>query len=173
MIQFFYICAYKTVKRMKTIVITDISEIESIIHSCNVCYVGMADEKGMPYVLPMNFGYKDHTIYLHSGPTGRSISTLELNPMVCITFCSGRELVAQDQDVACSYRMRSKSVIAWGKVRFVEDQDRKVDALNIIMKQYTDRPFKYADPAVVNVKIWEVPVDEISCKGFGIPYSNR
>lgn len=28
--------------------------------------VGMADTDGTPYVLPMNFGYKDGVIYLHS-----------------------------------------------------------------------------------------------------------
>lgn len=156
---------------MKTTVTNDIKEIESVIHTCDLCYVGMADEKGVPYVLPMNFGYKDNVIYLHSGQTGRSISILEHNPKVCITFCSGHELVAQHPDVACSYRMRSKSVIAWGDVTFVEDFNQKVEALDIIMKQYSDKTFHYGDPAVRNVKIWKVPVEEICCKGFGMPHN--
>ena len=73
-------------------------------------------------------------------------------------------------EVACSYRMRASSVICWGNVVFEEDYDKKVEALDILMKQYTDRPFTYGRPAVLNVKIWRVDIDEISCKEFGAPY---
>ena len=126
--------------------------------------------KGTPYVLPMNFGYKDGVIYLHSAQDGRSISILERNPKVCITFSIDHALVFQHPEVACSYRMRSKSVIAWGKVAYEEDFDKKVEALDIIMKQYSDKTFRYSDPAVRNVKIWTVDIDEVSCKEFGAPH---
>ena len=141
---------------MKTLIHTDKEQIESIIRQSDVCFVGMADTDGTPYVLPMNFGYKDGVIYLHSAQDGRSISILERNPKVCITFSS--------------YRMRSKSVIAWGKVAYEEDFDKKVEALDIIMKQYSDKTFRYSDPAVRNVKIWTVDIDEVSCKEFGAPH---
>lgn len=52
---------------MKTLIHTDKEQIESIIRQSDVCFVGMADTDGTPYVLPMNFGYKDGVIYLHSG----------------------------------------------------------------------------------------------------------
>jgi hypothetical protein len=35
------------------------------------------------------------------------------------------------------------------------------------MKNYTDRQFKYSNPAVSNVKVWRVKVDEITAKAFG------
>ena len=66
--------------------------------------------------------------------------------------------------------MRASSVICWGNVVFEEDYDKKVEALDILMKQYTDRPFTYGRPAVVNVKVWRVDSDEITCKEFGAPY---
>ena len=50
---------------MKTLIHTDKEQIESIIRQSDVCFVGMADTDGTPYVLPMNFGYKDGVIYLH------------------------------------------------------------------------------------------------------------
>ena len=62
---------------MKTLIHTDKEQIESIIRQSDVCFVGMADTDGTPYVLPMNFGYKDGVIYLHSAQDGRSISILE------------------------------------------------------------------------------------------------
>ena len=155
---------------MKTLVHTEKEHIEEIIRSCDVCFVGLADTDGTPYVIPMNFGYQNGVIYLHSAQEGRSISILERNPKVCVTFSTDHDLVFQHPEVACSYRMRSKSVIGWGKVRFEEDFDKKTEALNIIMKQYSDKEFRYSDPAVKNVKIWLVDLDEITCKEFGAPH---
>ena len=43
---------------MKTLIHTDKEQIESIIRQSDVCFVGMADTDGTPYVLPMNFGPK-------------------------------------------------------------------------------------------------------------------
>ena len=82
-------------------------------------------------------------------------------------------LVFQNEEVACSYRMKAKSVIAWGKVVYEEEEARKREALDIIMKQYVERPFRYSDPSVRNVKIWRVDVEEITCKEFGAPHPNR
>ncbi len=155
---------------MKTLTHEDKALVEEVIRSCDICFVGMADTDGTPYVIPMNFGYQDGVLYLHSAQEGRSISILERNPRVCISFCTDRELLYQNEQVACSYRMRAKSVIAWGTVVYTEDFDAKVKALDIIMRQYTDREFKYGAPAVRNVKIWQIPLDDVSCKEFAAPY---
>lgn len=155
---------------MKTLVHTEKEHIEATIRSCNICFVGMADTDGTPYVIPMNFGYHEGVIYLHSGQEGRSISILERNPKVCITFSTGHHLVFQHPEVACSYSTRSTSVIASGKVRFEEDLEKKTEALHIIMKQYSDKEFRYSDPAVKNVKIWVIEPETITCKEFGLSH---
>ena len=64
--------------------------------------------------------------------------------------------------------MKSKSVIVWGTVSFEEDFDKKIEALNIIMKNYTDGEFKYSAPAVKNVKVWKVEIDKMTAKEFGV-----
>ncbi|MDR2920758.1 MAG: pyridoxamine 5'-phosphate oxidase family protein [Tannerella sp.] len=155
---------------MKTIVHTDKEFLESTIRECEVCYVGMVDTDGMPYVLPMNFGYQDGIVYLHSAREGRSIDILEQNPNVCLVFNPENKLVHQHPDVACSYRMRSKSVMGWGKVIFEEAFDLKVKSLNIIMKNYSNKQFEYSDPAIDNVKIWCVKLEKVTCKEFGAPH---
>lgn len=152
---------------MKTLEITGREEMEAVIARCGICFVGMADTDGTPYVIPMNFGYENGSVYLHSAPDGRSIDILRRNPRVCLTFATGHELVFQHPEVACSYSMRSESVLAWGKVNFIEDMQQKREALNILMRHYADRPFVYSDPAVKNVKVWKVTVDTLTCKAFG------
>jgi len=66
---------------MRTVSVEEQHRIEALIRTCPLCYVGMADENGIPYVLPMNFGYEDEIVYLHSAPEGHSISILEKIPM--------------------------------------------------------------------------------------------
>ncbi|GAO28427.1 pyridoxamine 5'-phosphate oxidase family protein [Geofilum rubicundum] len=155
---------------MKTLVHKDQELIETIIRRCDICFAGVVTPENTPYVIPMNFGYQNGIIYLHSAPTGRVITALENNAHICITFSTDHELAFQHPQVACSYRMKSKSVIAFGQVTFIEDMDQKREALNIIMEQYSDKQFEYSDPAVRNVKIWAIPIDEISCKEFGAPH---
>ena len=80
------------------------------------------------------------------------------------------KLAYQNEQVACSYRIKGASVIAEGQVVFEEDFDEKVKALDIIMRQYTQRPFTYGAPSVRNVKIWKVAIESVCRKDFGVPY---
>jgi len=157
---------------MMTVTVDERSLIEEIISKNQVCYVGIIDSVGRPYVIPMNFGYQDDVIYLHSGQEASSIESLNINPDVCITFCTEPTLTHQNEQVACSYRMKCASIICRGKVVFEENFDEKVKALNIIMKQYTKREFTYSEPAVNNVCIWKIEIEEITTKVFGVHHPN-
>lgn len=157
---------------MKTYSIEENERVDRILKSEQICFVGFSDENALPYVLPMNYGYDESAIYLHSGPEGKSIRILEHNPNVCITFCTQPKLVWQHPDVACSYRMQSESVICNGKVEFVEEYSEKERILGIIMRQYSDNDFKYSTPSIKNVKIWKVLIDSVSAKEFGVKRPN-
>ena len=99
---------------MKTFSVEEKENIEKIINSSKLCYVGMVDDKGSPYVLPMTFGYNEGR--LPSFCTRRkAIRILCKNPKVCIAFCTDPELIWQHPDVACSYRMRAGSALCKGK----------------------------------------------------------
>ncbi|MFR9165709.1 MAG: pyridoxamine 5'-phosphate oxidase family protein [Dysgonomonas sp.] len=152
---------------MVTITVEERSLMNDIIRSNKVCYVGMVDTESMPYVLPMNFGFRDDVLYLHSAQEGKSISSLNKNPNVCITICSDPAIVYQDEEVACSYRVKGSSVMCRGKVVFIEDYDEKVKALDVIMSQYTNKKFSYSKPSVENVKVWKVEIEDITTKIFG------
>jgi nitroimidazol reductase NimA-like FMN-containing flavoprotein (pyridoxamine 5'-phosphate oxidase superfamily) len=155
---------------MKTITITDTAGMEQIISECRICFVGFAGPDGEPYVLPMNFAYHEGLIILHSAPFGTHLQILETNNRVCITFCTDGKLVYQHPDVACSYRMDSKSVVCKSTIRFEEELDKKEELLNIFMKKYSDKSFKYSLPALKNVKIWVAEVHEMTAKAFGQPH---
>jgi nitroimidazol reductase NimA-like FMN-containing flavoprotein (pyridoxamine 5'-phosphate oxidase superfamily) len=157
---------------MRTSFIADKEEMEAIINHCDICFVGMIEEDGTPYVIPMNFGYSNDEVILHSGPHGKHLDLLALNNRVCITFSSGHKLVYQHPEVACSYSMTSKSVLCKGAVTFVEDIEEKEQLLNVLMRNYTKREFRYSAPALRNVKVWRVHVEEMTGKAFGQNFKN-
>lgn len=146
-------------------------EAEKIIAGTKICFVGFASPDGTPYVLPMNFGYTDGIIYLHSAPVGSHLDILRQNNRVCITFCVGDKLVFQHPDVACSYRMRSDSAMCKGRVVFVEDVEEKTMAMNVMMQHYVERDFPYSMPAIRNVKVWKIAVESFSCCYFGLTHA--
>jgi nitroimidazol reductase NimA-like FMN-containing flavoprotein (pyridoxamine 5'-phosphate oxidase superfamily) len=151
---------------MHTLEITAREEMDDIISRARICYVGVTDADGNPYVFPMNFGYRDGVLYLHSGPDNSSLERLRSCPQICVTFCVGDELVYQDEQMGCSYRMKSKSVICRGEVSFPDSMDAKREALDIIMKHYTDARVRYSDPAVRNVCIWKMNIRSMTAREY-------
>lgn len=153
---------------MKANIFTDWNKIETIINKCESCTIAMVDENNMPYVLPFNFGYENKTIYFHGAKVGKKVDILKNNNNVCIAFNTDSKMNIQNENVACSYSMRYRSVLANGKVEIIEDFDEKIRILNVIMKKYTQRDdFSYGNPSVNNVAIFKVVIDSISGKEYG------
>ena len=151
---------------MRTIFINSKDEIKEIIRSSKTCYLAMADEN-RPYVLPMNFALDGDFVILHSAQSGRMWETIKKNPKVCINWTLGEELAWQDVRSGCSYRVKSKSVLVEGEVEFVDDFDEKLRCLEILMAHYSKREFKFNPPAVKNVGIIRIRINQISAKEFG------
>lgn len=152
---------------MKNKAILNIKEIEEIITKCDVCNISMVDSSNMPYVIPMNFGYSDGVIYFHGSPKGKKIDVLSNNSSVCISFSTDHELRWQNDNVACSYSMKYRSAIAYGKATFITEAEEKIKALNVVMKNYTDRSFKYNDPAIRDVNVFKVTVEKLEGRIYG------
>jgi len=152
---------------MKSRILSFEPEIEAIIQKCQYCSLAMIDADGMPYVIHMNFGFRNKTVYFHSGPEGKKLKALENDPNVCVAFSTDHLLRWQNTEVACSYSMKYRSVLVHGKVKFIEDSDEKMDALNVIMKQYTDEEYKYSAPAIENVCVFSVDAEKIEGRAYG------
>jgi len=151
---------------MRTHFIHDRKEIDAILKQCKTCYVAMSIDD-VPYILPMNFAMDGERVILHSAQQGRMWETIKKNPKVCINWTLGEELAWQDEQVGCSYRVKSKSVIIEGTAEIVEDFDEKERLFNHFMTQYSDLPFKFSSPAIRNVGVLIVPIEKLSAKEFG------
>jgi hypothetical protein len=152
---------------MKNRTLENTRDLLDIIQSCAVCYVSMVDKENKPYVIPMNFGFADNTILLHGAKQGKKISILKNNPNICIVFSTDHQLRWQNEDVACSWSMKYRSVLAYGKVAFVVDIAEKQTLLHQFMKNYSPKEFKYSKPSLEEVQILKVPIDKMEGRAYG------
>jgi hypothetical protein len=152
---------------MKNRKLTFEPELNQIIRNCTYCSLAMTDPEGNPYVIHMNFGFKEQTVFFHSAPEGLKIDILQKNPSVCIAFSTDHLLRYQNTEVACSYSMKYRSVIIKGKAEFITDFDQKKEALDVIMQQYTNESYRYSDPAIENVCVFRVQAETIEGRAYG------
>ncbi|HNU36390.1 MAG TPA: pyridoxamine 5'-phosphate oxidase family protein, partial [Methanomassiliicoccales archaeon] len=61
--------------------IMDQGELEEVIRRAEVCRLAMVDD-GKPYIVPMNFGYRNGCLYFHCAKEGRKLDVLRENPKV-------------------------------------------------------------------------------------------
>ena len=64
--------------RRKDKEIIDKELIEEILERNRICRIGFVDGE-RPYIIPMNYGYKDNNLYVHSALEGKKIDILNIN----------------------------------------------------------------------------------------------
>jgi nitroimidazol reductase NimA-like FMN-containing flavoprotein (pyridoxamine 5'-phosphate oxidase superfamily) len=102
-----------------------ITEMESILHRETFRFLGLSVD-GVPYVVPLNYGYIKGRILFHCALTGKKLDYIRANPQVCFTV--GRQsgaLVRHPQGALC--HVENDSVVCYGIARIVEDiEERRV-----------------------------------------------
>ncbi|MCK9218604.1 MAG: pyridoxamine 5'-phosphate oxidase family protein [Bacteroidales bacterium] len=152
---------------MRSHTITDQKEMEEIIGQCQWCHVAMTSTDGDPYVIPMNFGFRDGTIFIHGSRKGKKIDILEQHPSVCIHFSTGHQLRYQNEQVACSWSMKYRSILCYGKVEFLTSPEEKIDAMSLIMTKFTNREFKFNAPSIREVNVMRIKVERFEGRIYG------
>ena len=145
--------------------ITDRQEILRILDQCKIVHVAMVDD-GMPYLVPLNYGYvmdNDQLIlYMHGSLQGRKIDVMRKNPNVF--FEMNCEVKAFEGQVACQYGTSYSSIMGSGKVEILEDVEAKKEGLALFMKSQTGRDFEFTDKMVSAVHVMKITVDEFTAK---------
>ena len=143
----------------------DKAEISAIIKQANVCRLGMVDGN-KPYVIPLCFGYSDNVIYFHCALEGKKNDLIRKNPNVCVEFDLFAETIESEK--ACGWSMKYQSVIVFGQAFFIEDLDEKKGAMNIIMKQYSDKSFQFPENQFKAIAVIKVDIESITAKQSGM-----
>ena len=142
----------------KDMEITDIEEIEGIINKANVIRMAVC-ENNRPYIIPLNFGYKDNCIYIHSSKKGKKIDILKKNNN--ISFEVDIDTVLIQSEKACDFSMKYKSVVGFGKAYFISDLKEKKQALDIIMSHYHKGDFDYSSEQIEKICIIKLNIESM------------
>lgn len=148
--------------RKKDKEITSQKEIEEIISSNKICRIALSDEN-TPYIIPMNYGYKENKIFLHTGRTGKKIDIIKKNNKVCFEITDSVEI--KQAKKACDFNTKYRSVIGFGRIKITNEPDKKKKALSTIMKQHTNRSdWLFPDEIVEKTMILEIEIDSVTGK---------
>lgn len=114
--------------------------ITKIIKQCTTCHIAMIDDvnAGMPYVIPMSFGYSlmDGVLelYFHCAHVGKKLDCILKNPNVAFSMCVENRIEIHE-DVYCKSGRFYASVVGQGKAEIVEDSAEKCRGLSLLMER--------------------------------------
>ena len=117
--------------------ITDKQEIENILRTGIFCSIAFSDGEE-PYLVTVNYGYRDGCIYFHSAKEGRKMDLIRNHPRVCFQVVVDEELVTGVN--ACrDFTMKYRSVTGYGRALELVNKHEKSKALNVLMNQHTGK----------------------------------
>ena len=122
--------------RRKDKEISDRREINRIMDEALILHIALVDGD-RPYLIPVNFGYKDDSIYIHSAPEGKKIDLIRKNSRVSFQAEAGLEIVHKSIPDKCG--MLYRSAAGYGRAFIVESLEEKKLGLGLLMDHYHDQ----------------------------------
>jgi nitroimidazol reductase NimA-like FMN-containing flavoprotein (pyridoxamine 5'-phosphate oxidase superfamily) len=151
--------------RRKDKEISDKNIIDEIIRNSNICRIAMIDN-GLPYLLPLNYGYFDGNLYFHSALSGRKIDILKQNNYVCFEIEGHTEIITGEK--ACDWTTKYRSVVGYGHIEFETDIEDKRKGLDIIMKAHGKLDENiYSESSLKPMLILKLKIESVSGKQSG------
>ncbi len=141
-------------------------EILDVLDSGKIIQIAFID-KEEPYIVTLNYGYvlenEKLKLFFHSANEGRKIDCIKNNPNVCFSISICDPLVEGEN--ACNYGMKYRSVIGYGKIRIIENDEERLEGLNMLMKQYTGKDnWTYNDEMLKKTTVSCLEVEKINGK---------
>ncbi len=95
--------------------------------------LSVTGDDGWPYGMPLNHFYDetDGRIYFHCGKAGHRLDALRADPRA--SFC----VLDEGAKVEDDWALRFRSVIVFGHVEFVEDQEKALDICARLSRVFT------------------------------------
>jgi len=142
----------------------DREEIESIIKKADVCRLGLSDNN-IPYIVPLNFGYKENCLYFHTAKVGKKMDMIKTNNMVCFELDVDHEVIRAENP--CDWNMKFQSVIGFGKAFVLTDAEEKRQVLDVIIEHYSGQTDEYAEKLVDRLAVIKVEIESMTGKKSG------
>jgi nitroimidazol reductase NimA-like FMN-containing flavoprotein (pyridoxamine 5'-phosphate oxidase superfamily) len=147
--------------RRKDREITDKAEIAAILRESPVLHLAVSDGD-QPYIVPLCFGFEEGALYVHSAPEGKKIDLIQKNPRICfeVDHCNG--IIKGSR--ACSWGMRYRSVVGFGRADLLTGPAEKKHGLSCIMQHYGGGTPEFSDEEIKNVTVIRITIESMTAK---------
>lgn len=126
---------------------------------------------GWSYAVPVNYCWKDGKIIIHSAREGHKIDAVRENDKV--SFC----VVAEKAVIPEKYTTAYKSVIVFGRARFIEDPEAMTPFLDALAERFTGAPEEerqaYIRKYLARVAVIVIEPEHITGKEGSLPAEAR
>lgn len=119
---------FKSMRRHKQALAQE--EIIEIFERNTSGVLSLLDENDYPYGVPLSYVYDEGRLLFHSAKVGHKISAISHHEKA--SFC----IIDQDQIVPEEYTSYFRSVIVFGKMRILKDEEEIYEAIDLLAKKY-------------------------------------
>lgn len=98
-------------------------EIDAVLNRGTSGVLALSGDDGYPYALPISYAYEGDRLIFHCALTGHKLDAIAREPKA--SFC----VIDQDQVVSAEYTTHYRSVIVFGRMRVLEDEEKRSAAM--------------------------------------------
>lgn len=106
-------------------------EVKDMLTRKNTGILAVQGEEGYPYTIPMNYVYYEGNIYFHGALEGHKVDAIRKNNKV--SFC----VVDEDTPVPEKFTTIYSSVVVFGQIVLIEDEERKTRIMQALDHKYS------------------------------------
>lgn len=136
-------------------------ECEEILISQPRGILAILGDYDYPYTVPMNHVYVDGKIYFHGAQTGHKNDAIK-NYSKC-SYCVLNEGVKEEDNWWYTF----KSVVVFGKIKTISDDDRKVEILTVLGDKFFpthEETVDEIDRLLHKTEVFEITIDHMTGK---------
>lgn len=105
-------------------------ECETILTTATSGTLALLGDNGYPYAVPISHVYADGKLYFHSALTGHKVDAIRNCDKA--SFC----VISSDDVHPSEFTTYFKSVIAFGRIHIVEDDDERLNAAALLGERF-------------------------------------
>lgn|SRR5574344_94167 len=120
---------FREMRRKKQLMADDASI--AVLNKMTSGVLSLAGDDGYPYGVPMSYAYNEGKIYFHCALSGHKIDAIRNNRKASFT------VIGQDKIVPEKFTTYYISVIAFGTMDIIDDEEEKLKAIKLIADKYS------------------------------------
>ena len=138
--------------------------IDKILKSSRICRLAIFD-KEYPYIIPMNYGYHNNSLYFHCATQGKKIDLLKQNNKVGFEIEQSHDIIEDEE--SCKWTTKFLSIIGTGEIVIIKDKEAKKKGLDILMIHHGKTDNIYNENALKKVVILKLDIIGMTAKQSG------